>query len=48
MLPRRDAVKYTLKKLENTLYELSLTKSLPFKPEQLAEPEGGADGGEDA
>ncbi|KAL4457974.1 hypothetical protein ABPG75_012839 [Micractinium tetrahymenae] len=47
-----DALKYTLKKLENTLYELSLTKAgLPTKPEDIPEPDagaGGADGGDDA
>lgn len=45
-----DALKYTLKKMENTLYELSLTKAgLPTKPEDVGEPEagGGADGGDD-
>lgn len=47
-----DALKYTLKKLENTLYELSLTKAgLPTKPEDIPEPDagaGGGDGGDDA
>ena len=45
-----DALKYTLKKLENTLYELSLTEhGLPTKPEDGPEPpvEAAADGNDD-
>jgi hypothetical protein len=30
-----DALKYTLKKMENTLYELSLTESGVFKPQDF-------------
>ncbi len=43
-----DALKYTLKKLENTLYELSLTENgLASKPEDIPEMDTGAVGGED-
>ncbi|KAG2439342.1 hypothetical protein HXX76_004701 [Chlamydomonas incerta] len=42
-----DALKYTLKKMESTLYELSLTEAMGFKmaSEGAMEPEGGAGGG---
>ena len=33
-----DALKYTLKKMETTLYEQSLTENLGFKREADAEP----------
>jgi len=40
-----DALKYTLKKLENTLYELSLTEALGMKREADDEPEPAMDAG---
>lgn len=41
-----DGLKYTLKKMETTLYEQSLTENLGFKRETEAEPaEGGSGGG---
>lgn len=41
-----DALKYTLKKMETTLYEQSLTENLGFKREaEPAEPAGDEDGG---
>lgn len=41
-----DALKYTLKKLENTLYELSLTNAgLVTKPEEVQMPEAKVDDG---
>jgi predicted translin family RNA/ssDNA-binding protein len=44
-----DALKYTLKKLENTLYELSLTANgLASKPEDVPDPIEGQGGGDDA
>ena len=44
-LCRYDALKYTLKKLENTLYELSLTESgLASKPEDIPEVDMGGNG----
>lgn len=40
-----DALKYTLKKLENTLYELSLTEAgLAAKPEDVPEVDAGGVG----
>lgn len=44
-----DALKYTLKKLESTVYELSLTEGgLVKRPEEVPEVEaGGGGGGED-
>lgn len=41
-----DTLKWTLKKLEQTLYELSLT--LPFKPSPEELPVPGAGGGDNA
>jgi len=42
---RYDALKYTLKKLENTLYELSLTEAgLASKPEDVPDMDTGNDG----
>lgn len=45
-----DALKYTLKKMETTLYEMSLTENLGFQraAEQDAEPTDAAKVDEDA
>lgn len=44
-----DALKYTLKKMESTIYELSLAEGgLARKPEEEPEPAAGAAGGDDA